>query len=465
MKTLKANRTRKIMLMGLALFALIATMCILTNPVKGAGVTVAMGIVVGGVTLEGKEEALYNALKESIQAEVNKHAAGYISETKMTENINNALAKFTPNIKENEDLLKLATKLEGALTTLAEHGIKMKAITDSGIPTKGIPTIKAQLKEHMEKNKEAWMKMKSPGAPSIEIELKVAGTMMEDTHTAGSAYVTGISIEPGFVDIARQQPTLLQYMNYAGTTSRTIVWIEKTNPDGNAQWIGEGDVKPLVDFEWKSNTTQLKKVPAKSKVSTEMLDDIDFMDGEIRNELKYQVDMAVDTAILSGAGGDSIYGITHWASAYALTTIKTTTPNNYDAIKAAATQVRNLFFQPNLCIVNPIDAANMEITKDADGGYVMPPFSTVGGKNIAGLRVVESPAIPVGYLLVGDMTKVKIREKGTFVVTVGWVNDDFEKNLVTMIGERRMHLFIADNDTSAFIYDTFENIKTAVTQL
>lgn len=464
MKTLNQKRTRKIAIMAISILAFIAAICISVDVEKGSVATLAMATVVGGVTLEGKEEALYLALKDSITSEIDKHSKGYISEAKMTENINAALAKFAPNIKDDAEFKKVQKLAEETSEKLAEVGLHLKAALD--IKKEDLKkSIAQELREHKEKNKDLWEKMKSPGAPSFEIEFKAAATMLESTHTGTGTYFPAVSIEPGFVDMARQRPSLLQYVNYTGTGTRVIVWVEKYNPDGNAGWIAEGVVKPLIDFEWKTNSSTAKKVADKIKVSTEMLDDIDFLAGEISNELKYRVDMAVDAAILAGAGGDSIYGITHWASAYALTTVKTSKPNNYDAILAGATQIKNLFFNPTYAFINPIDATNMEMTKIDDGMYVIPPFATANGKRISGLTVIESPAIPVGYLLVGDMSRCKVRELKTFAVTVGWVNDDFELNLVTMIGERRLHLFIADNDSAAFVYDTFDAIKTAITQV
>jgi len=464
MKTLKQKRSRKIAMLAIAILSIIAAVCIATSPTKGIGATLAMATVVGSVTLEGKEEAIYLALKETVNSELEKHTKGYISETKMTENINAALAKFAPNLKDDGEFKALKTLVEDLNGKLAQQGLQIKAMAD--LNTKDVKkSIYDQIKEHKEKNKEAWEKMKQPGAPSFEIELKAAGTMLETTHIGDGVYFPAVSIEPGFVDIARQRPSLIAHVNYSSTTSRVIVWVEKINPDGNAGWTAEGGVKPLIDFEWTTTSSTAKKVTDKIKVSTEMLDDIDFIAGEITNELRYQVDIAVNTAILSGAGGDSIYGITHWASAYALTTIKTTTPNNYDCILAAATQIKTLHFTPTKAFINPIDATNMELVKTTDGVYIIPPFSTADGKRIAGLQVLEDETIPVGYILVGDMTRCKVKELNSFKVTVGWVNDDFERNLVTMIGERRMHLFIADNDSAAFVYDTFTAIKSAITQL
>ena len=465
MKTLKTKRTRKIAIMACLLLAIIAGISIATDARKGIGATIAMATLVGGVTLEGKEEALYVALKTSIDSEIEKHTKGYISETKMTENINAALAKFAPNIKDNEHFIKLQTEIEGLNEKLKAQGLELKAMKEVG-KVEITPSIAAQLKAHREAHKDLWEKMKKPGAPSFEIELKVAGTMLESGNVGAGTYFPAIGIEPGVVDIARAKPSLIKYVNYAQTSNRLIIWVEKTNPDGNAGWIAEGAVKPLIDFEYKTVTSAIKKVADKIKVSTEMLDDVDNIAGDINNELKYKVDMLVVAAILAGTGlNDEPEGITHWASLFVTTTLATTSPNNKDAILAAAAQIRSLFFEPDYAFINTIDGANMEMEKTDQGLYILPPFTSANGQTIAGLTIVQTSSIPVGHVLVGDMKKMKVREKGNFVVTVGWVADDFEKNLVTMIGERRMHMFIADNDSGAFIYDTLANIKSAITQI
>ncbi len=401
MKTLKQARTKKIALMAMAILAIIATMCIGTDFETGTGVTVAMATVVAGVTLEGKEEALYLALKSSIDSEIEKHGKGYISEAKMTENINAALAKFMPNIKDSDDFKKLQTELDSVNEKLKEQGLQMKGMMEHGRPTLQ-KTIAEQIAEHRKANPEKWEAMKKAGAPWMEFEIKTAATMLESTHAGAGTYFPAVGIEQGFIDMTRQQADLINFVDFSSTANRVIVWVEKYNPEGNASWLGEGDVKPLVSFKYKTVSSEAKKCADKIKVSTEMLDDVDFIAAAIRNELLYLVDMAVNTALLTGAGSDEPYGITHWASAYVTTTVQTKEPNNMDAIMAVATQIRTMFFYPTHALCNPIDIANMELTKTAEGVYVIPPFATSDGKKISGLSVISTASIPVGYLLVGS---------------------------------------------------------------
>ena len=50
-----------------------------------------------------------------------------------------------------------------------------------------------------------------------------------------------------------------------------------------------------------------------------------------------------------------------------------------------------------------------------------------------------------------------------FMMKWGWENDDFTKNLVTVIGELRLHQFVSDQYINDFaISDTIANIITAI---
>lgn len=343
-------------------------------------------------------------------------------------------------------------------------------------------TVTEQIKSYLETNKDKFEafkrgELKSFGTISakngetiagIELNTKAAATMLVSTNTNSSAFVPRPVYEGGLIDLVRNTPFLENFSNTATVGSPRIIYTEKVNEDGDADFIGEGGVKPLIDFEIQTTTVYAKKVADKIKVSTEMLDDIDFIAAEINNELKYQVDIHTDNELLAGAGDGTesnaaLKGLTSFAGGFTLTTIETSEPNNFDCIRAAAAQIASLNFSANYCFVNPIDAANMDLSKASDGHYIIPPFKSATGMEIAGIRIVETNQIPVGSFLCGDMTKFKIRNYKPFAISMGWVNDDFEKNLVTIIGERRLASYVSVNHTGAFVYDQFADVKTAIT--
>jgi HK97 family phage major capsid protein len=117
-----------------------------------------------------------------------------------------------------------------------------------------------------------------------------------------------------------------------------------------------------------------------------------------------------------------------------------------------------------VAFVNPIVAANMDLSKSADDGhYLIPPFVSQSGMLISGVQVVVDNNIAVGFLLIGDMTKYKILMVEEFKIMWGLDMDDFSKNLITVIAEMRFHQYFSANHTGAFIYDSFADIVAAIT--
>lgn len=373
---------------------------------------------------------------------------------------------------EGENSLFSILKHQGAVITA------MKELRGSE-PAR-VKSVRDQIKEFHEANKDKLAAFLSGESKSFGtsldpqskemvagISIKAAVTMGVTASSNGSAFVPNVEVVPGLVDLNRNRPFIEQYANVSSTNRSRIVWAEKTNPQGQAGWLAEGGLKPLISFEWTTRESYAKKVADKIKVSTEALQDVDWLAAEIEAELKYQIDIAVDVALLSGTGDGSsanvnLKGITQYAPGFVLTNVKTTMPNNFDAGRAMYAQISNLNFTPTHWFINTLDAANMDLVKDTQGRPLVMDYRDNTGR-IFRVIPIETNQIPVGYTLMADMSKFKVRNYIPFAIYYGWVNDDFEKNLVTVIGERRLHDYIATNDLGAFIYDSFANIKTAIT--
>jgi hypothetical protein len=105
--------------------------------------------------------------------------------------------------------------------------------------------------------------------------------------------------------------------------------------------------------------------------------------------------------------------------------------------------------------VNPVEYANMKLTKAVSQGQLFVPGSP-------GATIVEDNNVAVGYALVALLDCYKIDILQDMEISQGWEDDDFTKNLVTFICESRIHQRFSANHTGAFIYDTFANIKSAI---
>lgn len=291
---------------------------------------------------------------------------------------------------------------------------------------------------------------------------KAVGTMTVGNYTGGTVGLT--TLEPGLTRIARRSPFLREIINVRPVNSNLVAWAEQATPEGGAAATAEGASKSQADFNIVEASKKIEKITAYIKVSKEALDDISYLNSEIRTELLELISLKVDADILGGDGTTpNIKGILEYATAFAVAGTPlangVATANNFDVVRAAAWQVYNNHFMPNYVLVNPVDAAVMDLTKATDGHYIMPPFSTTDGQTIAGLRVIENTGVTAGSFVVGDFTKSNLGIREGVSIQVGYENDDFTKNLVTILAEVRAVHYIKSNQVGAFVKGTFAVAK------
>jgi len=367
-------------------------------------------------------------------------------------------------------LRAMADDKTGAMSMIAKQGLAIQKLQNTLASQPEDMSIRAQIKRwHETPIKEgseltvraALEKMSAGGSkieiPGFELNLRVASPMTPANTYNGSAYLPKIEYAPGVNEIVRNQPTFWDYIKKGTTGAAAYVWINKKNPLGAAGFIGPGVAKPGVSFEIETEISNAKKIAASEKVAMELLQDIDGMASWVENELIYQVMQKASTTLMTGTASSTVpSGIQTISVAYTLTTVHTTNPNNWDAIRACVAQLRsgNLFGNVT-AFVNPIDFANMVMTKAQNQGQLfIPP--------VTGATIVEDNNVPVGYVQVALLDYYKVLIYKAFSLAYGWENDDFTKNLVTVIGEMRIHQFFSENYTGAFIYDTFANITAAL---
>lgn len=301
----------------------------------------------------------------------------------------------------------------------------------------------------------------------LNLDVKAADTMtITGNYSGGTVGLS--SLEPGFTRVQRRMPFMRELVNSAGTSSKYVVWIEQANPDpGVAGMTAEGALKTQTDFDLVERSCEAKKVTAWIKVSKEMIADIPFMQGEINGELMELVTLKLDQQILLGDGtGDNLTGIDLNATPWAAGSFAATIPqaNNSDVLRVAIAQIANNNFMANYILLNPEDCAAMDLTKDTDGQYTYPRFSDDGGQRVKGLPIVENPGVPAGTFYVGDFTKSNLRIREEMNVQVGYVNDDFTKNLMTVLCETRACNFVKTNHFGAFVKGDFATAKAALLQ-
>jgi len=124
-----------------------------------------------------------------------------------------------------------------------------------------------------------------------------------------------------------------------------------------------------------------------------------------------------------------------------------------DAVYKQITAIRfNAFVEPDAVVVNPLDWQNIRLAKDANkqyygGGPFTGAYGNGGYTNVDalwGLRVVITPAIASGTMLVGGYQESAqlFRRQGVTLEMTNSNVDDFENNLITARAEERLALAV-----------------------
>lgn len=412
------------------------------------------------------EEKEFNALVAQIEKSTGE---------KINEQVKEALkgydAEALKNIASKDDLKGLVKSedIEALKTKLSEVEEKANQMIENN-NTNVHKSFEQQVAEQLEANKDAIAAIKGKANKEVSLTLKVVGTQTTANVTLPVATPASYTYQqnPEVIVAPDLIPFVQNFTDNASTNLVSLPWVDEISGEGDAAFIGEGVVKPLIDIDYEIRYSNAKKVAGKIKVSEEALTDIPFMNAEISRKLKQRHDLALQDGILNGDGtGANLTGITTVAAAFAAGGLALSINNaqNYDVLVAAYNQIlvtSDSNYIPTAVFVHPTDATKMKLTKDADNNYIMPPFVSASGDVINNVRIIQNTKIPLGYFLMGDFSKSHVRNYVDFSIRIGYTGDDFEKNLVTILGESRVHHYISENEKIAFVYDQFSVAAAAL---
>jgi len=329
-------------------------------------------------------------------------------------------------------------------------------------------SLRAQVETWQKRNADAIKKIKGGQKADLDpLEIRAADSPMTPTTVFTNTVTMGAGplIRQGsqVIDLLRIQPTLWDLLPKGRTNLETYTWVNKKVPaaSGAADFLAPGGAKPKVSFTLTVEKSVAKKVAVSLKVATELLEDVDGMTSYIQDELYYQLKFEINRVLMStnAASSTDPAGIRNYAAAYTLTGIQTQNPNNWDVARAMIAQIRASYIDgPILVAMNPVDVANMEMSKAISAGNYM----GLNLRPIPGGFVIEDYNITAGDILAFAVDALKTLIYKDFRFAPGWENDDFTKNLVTFIAETRFHQFYSENHAAAFVYDQIADVKTAI---
>jgi len=397
-----------------------------------------------------KQKQMENLTPEQVVEKINgllDEKLGSTATKSEVESLKSDLDGFKSLEVKNQEIEKAIARMEGRLEAMAE-----KAVEPRFVPKSVADAIVNAYVTNIDK-------IKDTAEKGGMLSLDVKNTTINDDYSGNVALST---LEPGVDNIARPVIKVRNVVNTGTTSSKFVVYISQT-ANTSASWVTEGQTKPTSNPSYEEVSVEVKKVASTVKVSKEMLADLAFVRSEINADLIAGLDQAFEDALINGAGGTSLDGLLGFAQPFAAGTFAGTIPaaNVSDVIRVAKAQIQGANFEPTHVLLHPEDAAKIELTKATDGGYTYPAFWD-RNMMLAGLIVVTSTNIAPDTFLVGDMSKSNVRIRENMNLQVGYVNDDFQRNMVTILAEMRAAHYVKNNQVEAFVTGDFTTAIAAL---
>ena len=251
--------------------------------------------------------------------------------------------------------------------------------------------------------------------------------------------LTGIVTPP-------QRPLTVRDLLMQGTTdSNAITYVrEKLFTNNAAAQASEGAKKAQSDLQLEEVTVGVKTLAHYVKASRQILDDAAMLESYINGRLAYGLKLVEDKQLLNGDGSaGGLQGLTQVAKAFAdQAEMKKYTI--IDQLRLAQLQVALADYPASGFVLNPIDWAKIELEKDSQGRHIIGNPQSLAQPTLWGIPVVQTQAITAGSFLTGAFNMgAQIFDRQQLGVAVSTENeDDFVKNLVTILCEERLALAI-----------------------
>jgi HK97 family phage major capsid protein len=258
--------------------------------------------------------------------------------------------------------------------------------------------------------------------------------------------------------------TLRDVLTVSPTTSNLIQYVAEVAFDNDADIQSEGTTaattaaKPESDVEYELREASIKTIAHTLPVSEQQLADAPSLINRINTRLMHGVKQKEEQLMGYGTGsGLEFAGFFDTDSD--VDAVTTSADTLIDKIREGVTEIMVSAYSPTFVWVNPADWETIELTKGSDGHYVWAIIRDVLGPRIWSMRVVQGTGTKKAgatttNLLIGDPMGAVIYDRQQANIAIGWVDDQFVKNLRTIRAEERMTLVI---DAPA----AFRKIETA----
>lgn len=301
---------------------------------------------------------------------------------------------------------------------------------------------------------------RAPSKGTVQFGTKAIITSLTTDANGSAGDLIVSDRRDGIVAPPERRMTVRDLITPGRTSSNAIQFVQETGFVNAAATVGETLQKPQSDLKFDLKTLPVATIAHWVQASRQILSDAPMLESYIDGRLRYGLAYAEELQLLKGDGtGTNLLGMIPQATAYAAPG-GLVAGNMFDQMRYAMLQAVLAEYPATGHVLNPIDWARAETTKNEIGEYIIGNVADGAQPRLWRLPVVETPAMTVNKFLTGAFKlacQYFDREDATVELSTE-DRDNFIKNLVTILAEERIGLAVYRPE--ALIYGDFEDFTT-----
>lgn len=402
--------------------------------------------------MTSKEQGEYLLAKKENDAKVRK------------EELDNAIAEANKNNVTKEEMEALTSKHALVVKELEMIGARIQKMSEP-TSTENQKSFAQALNDAITEKSAEFEKLANGEISAVKAVVNITDATTIDASGSASHYT--LTTNTGIVSKLRSRlMTYLSNVSVGRIRGNRAMWIEELDEQGTPVMIAEAATKTKISVRYEERERKSSKIGVHAKVTTEFLRNLPQLVSYVQNNLIKRVDIATEDGLLNGDGTlPNLKGIITYASAFTGGSLNgtLTNPTTSDVFRAIALQVQEAYGMASAVFVSPGVLASLDVQKDTNGAYLLPPFRSADGLMVAGMQLIPTSGLPSGTDFVGgDLSVVNVAFAAPMTVQVDMSGDDFINNMRTVLVEQELVQWVSANDTQVLVKG---DVATAITEL
>lgn len=261
------------------------------------------------------------------------------------------------------------------------------------------------------------------------------------------------------VPLAQRRPMVADLIPQIDTTDAGIRYIEETLFTHAAAATAEGAIKPELALAYAERFLGMTKIAVTIPVTEEQMMDVPQLRAIIDDRMTLDLQLEEERELLQGnPGGANTAEFIGFLNKTGVQQIPKGVVDDFSAVLKAIIQIENTIGFANVSggVMHPLDWYAFRTKQDSTGRFIMGDPGMVGPATLWGKTFIPTIAEPQGSILLGDFQRFSqiVRREG-ITFRVGYVNDQFIRNIMTIIAEMRELLVITRPSAFGVVTGTF----------